>query len=418
MNTRVHLATVRHQPKLKMPWLVVIRVHGQRRSKSFPSKRAAVKYQTELNKCVLRGDEFDPGTGQPASWADAPTKEPTVCELALEIVAEKWPDLRAMSRRTRVEGLAHVIAATSGRDRREVYTVACRALVPNAELSLHEQDLWRSVMQTSPSAVMLDYPALRAVLATNLDGSAAVATTRTKRSQALGQVIKKATGHYPAQETTRSTRTSVAQTVSPVVIGTVAEILCVIAQVPYSGVRRALLLMLYAGLRPSEAIALRWEYVSEDVITVAENCPVAGTRFTDSEERADIQPPKWRRDDQARNVPIVSALRVLLDEWRKEDGGVGLVCRNSDGNRMVSNDLSNSWRPARAEVGADWPAKRLGTPYTLRHSHASIALNAGVPIPELAARLGHSSYQLLRTYAAVITLDRQRWTDVMSRAFQ
>ena len=418
MNTSVNLATLRKNPKLPKPWLVVIRVHGKKRSKSFPAKRAAVRYQTELNNAVIRGDEFDPKTGQPVAWSDAPSQDPTVCDIALAIVADKWPMLRATSRRSMVEGLAHVIALTSNGCRRDVYTVACRALAPSTELSLRQANLWKSVTQTSPVATRLNYEELRVALATNLDGSAAVASTRTKRIQALGQVIHRATGQYPDSTAIRTTRTSATHQVSPAVIGTVAEARSVIEGIPFEGVRRALLLMLYAGLRPSEAIALRWEYVSADTITVAENTPSAGSRYTDSQQRADVQPPKWRTDGASRRVPIVEPLRVLLDEWRTEDGGNGLVCRNTDGNRLTTNALSNEWRPARRKAGKDWPEKRLGTPYTLRHSHASIGLNAGVPVPELAARLGHSPQELLRTYAAVVTLHEQRWTDVMSGAFQ
>jgi integrase len=403
---------------LPKPWLVVIRVHGQRRSRSFPSRAAAVKYQTKLNQAVMQGEEFDPATGEPDSWNRTPTLQPRVPDIALAIVADKWPDLRATSRRTMVEGLAHVIAATAGRDRQRVYSLACRALVPNPDLSVRDMSLWRSVTATSPVAATLNYETVRADLAVNLDGTMAGATTRTKRNQALGQVIAKATGHYPTAETTRTTRTSTTHKVSPAVVGTSLEVLSIINLIPFEGVRRALLLMFYAGLRPSEAIALRWEYVSDADITVAENTPVAGARYTDGEDRADIQPPKWRTDGASRRVPIVEPLRALLDQWRSEDGGSGLVCRNSDGNRMVTNDLSNGWRPVRAQVGANWPKSRLSTPYTLRHTHASIALNAGVPVPELAARLGHSPQELLRTYAAVITLHEQRWTDVMSQAFE
>lgn len=418
MTANVNLATVRNRPELPKPWLVVIRVHGQRRSRSFPSRAAAVKHQTKLNQAVMQGEEFDPATGEPESWNQAPTLLPRVPEIALTIVADKWPDLRATSRRSMVEGLAHVIAATAGRDRRRVYSVACRALVPNADLSVRDMNLWRSVTTTSPVAATLNYETVRADLAVNLDGTMAVATTRTKRNQALGQVIAKATGHYPTAETNRTTRTSTTHKVSPAVVGTKLEVLSIINLIPFEGVRRALLLMFYAGLRPSEAIALRWEYVSETDITVAENTPVAGARYTDSEERADVQPPKWRTDGASRRVPIVGPLRVLLDQWRREDGFTGVVCRNSDGNRMVTNNLSNGWRPVRAQVGANWPRSRLSTPYTLRHTHASIALNAGVPVPELAARLGHSPQELLRTYAAVITLHEQRWTEVMSQVFE
>ena len=65
---------------------------------------------------------------------------------------------------------------------------------------------------------------------------------------------------------------------------------------------------------------------------------------------------------------------------------------------------------ARAAAGPDWPVDRLRTPYALRHTHASLALNAGVPIPEMAARLGHAPAMLLSIYADIVATDAARWT--------
>lgn len=67
-------------------------------------------------------------------------------------------------------------------------------------------------------------------------------------------------------------------------------------------------------------------------------------------------------------------------------------------------------------AGAGWPAERLARPYDLRHTHASMALNTGVPIPEIAARLGHSPSLLLDTYADVIAADASRWTGLLGGA--
>jgi len=56
-----------------------------------------------------------------------------------------------------------------------------------------------------------------------------------------------------------------------------------------------------------------------------------------------------------------------------------------DGNDFIaSNEWSKIWIPAREAVGVDV------TPYQLRHSHASLLLAHGVPLPDVQARLGHN----------------------------
>jgi integrase len=48
--------------------------------------------------------------------------------------------------------------------------------------------------------------------------------------------------------------------------------------------------------------------------------------------------------------------------------------------------------------------------HDLRHSHGSLLLAAGVSIPVVAARLGHSPDVLLRTYAHAIETHEERKT--------
>ncbi|MBO2462396.1 tyrosine-type recombinase/integrase [Actinomadura violacea] len=56
-----------------------------------------------------------------------------------------------------------------------------------------------------------------------------------------------------------------------------------------------------------------------------------------------------------------------------------------DGNDyLASSEWSTLWIPARRAVGVDM------TPYQLRHSHASLLLAHGVPLPDVQARLGHN----------------------------
>ena len=68
---RAHLATVQHRPRKALPYVVVVRVGNSRRSTSFAVKRAALAHQARLNAAVNAGEDFDPRTGEPVSWATA-----------------------------------------------------------------------------------------------------------------------------------------------------------------------------------------------------------------------------------------------------------------------------------------------------------------------------------------------------------
>ncbi len=273
--------------------------------------------------------------------------------------------------------------------------------------------------QTSPSAASVDYNAVLPTLAKSLDGKAAAPATSRRWKGALGRIIEEATGVRPqAPRKARGTRNKVAEVISPARIGTVKEALRIIRKVKSPGMRLLLQLMLYAGLRPSEALALRWQYVNleEGVLYVTENSPTVPCQYSDSGTRADVQPPKWRTDHASRRVPLVPELVEILRAARPRHDATGLVCRNRNGKQFATNDVSKAWSKPREKEGASWGDERLGIPYDLRHTHASIALSAGVPVKELAERLGHAPEELLRTYAAVVPRDEPRWTSVMAAA--
>lgn len=410
---RAQLATVRHRPGKKQPWLVTVRIGTVRRQTSHPSKTAATRYAARLNAAVNAGADFDPTTGEPVvSAADRPD---TVATAAVGLVAAKWPGLRAPSRRALVESCAHVLAACAGRNRADVYRVAVLAL-PGADLSPSDKDLWRSVQQTSPPVARLDMPTVCAVLATNLDGTTAATTTVRRRRQALSQTVEQATGARPVLPAgVRGTRALTSARVKPARVGSLADAITVIDQVPTVGAQVGFALALYAGLRPAEVCGLRWQHVdlAAGVLTVCETLPGGGAAYTDGGGASDTQPPKWRGDGAARTVPLVAPLAQVLAAVGPARGPVAAT-RN--GTPYSTSQLGVLWARARAAVGPGWPADRLARPYDLRHTHATLALNAGVPIPEMAARLGHSPSMLLDTYADVVTADAGRWTSVLGAA--
>ena len=79
----------------------------------------------------------------------------------------------------------------------------------------------------------------------------------------------------------------------------------------------------------------------------------------------------------------------------------GLLFPRTDNAPWKVHDYKNwtrrVWHAAREAAGVD-PMP----PYDLRHAYASLQIRAGVSIPELAERLGHSPQMTVSTYTHVI----------------
>jgi integrase len=150
-------------------------------------------------------------------------------------------------------------------------------------------------------------------------------------------------------------------------------------------------LIAYAGLRPSEALGLRWHHVRKNTLLV-EGGVVLG------EERDET------KTDRARTVRLLDPLARDLAEWRMRSGRPTegtLVFSRPDGDPWRDHDYRN-WRkrrfaPAAATAGVDRPR-----PYDLRHSFVSLLIHEGVSIVDVARQAGHSPAVCLRTYAHVI----------------
>ncbi|HAM21042.1 MAG TPA: hypothetical protein DCQ04_01995 [Actinobacteria bacterium] len=409
----------------KNSWRVRWRVDGRARTKHFPTKTAALAFLSKVNSARTSGRDFDDDTGAPILKSTLVKAGPTFAEAAQEIVRTSWDSLLGTSRHGLVAGLSQVISVTCSAniDRSTIYAAAF-AQLSGVELDRTTTDTWRRVEQTSLPIRSVDSAAVAQIVAQisrNLDGSRAAPATVARRRSPLVKLL--AAGFdgsgmpSPALPTRpRGTKHAVTDQVSPSRIGTAAEAAQVIGKVSVPGFRMAFWLMLYAGLRPAEAIGLRWSGVDVDArrLIISETTPHAGKAFTDSGKDFDVQQPKWRPLRSSRMVPMIDPLAELL----AESGPSGqLVCMTSRQTHIGSSDLGHTWKRARNKFD-NWAQAKLSVPYDLRHTHASISLNAGVPVRELAERLGHAPSQLLDTYADVVVADEGRWTDAIGTAFE
>jgi integrase len=149
-------------------------------------------------------------------------------------------------------------------------------------------------------------------------------------------------------------------------------------------------LLAYAGLRPQEALALRWGDVRERTLLV--------------EKAADGQGGvKTTKTGQARTVRLLAPLASDLTEWRRsldQADDDALLFPNGSGG--IWNDPAwqtwhrDAWAPACRAVGLEG-----ARPYDLRHSFVSLLIHEGRSVVEVARQAGHSPTMTLDVYAHV-----------------
>ena len=146
----------------------------------------------------------------------------------------------------------------------------------------------------------------------------------------------------------------------------------------------------YSGLRPSEALALRWEDVRERTILVQRAIVLGGEDDT--------------KTTQHRTVRLLAPLKLDLAEWRLASGrpdGDTLVFPGHDGGPW-SVAAYASWRRRAFNRALAQASIAHTTPYALRHSYASLLLHEGRSVIYVARQLGHDARLTLTRYGHVV----------------
>ena len=174
------------------------------------------------------------------------------------------------------------------------------------------------------------------------------------------------------------------------------------------------LLLATCGLRPSEALALKWEDFD----------PVAGTLRV---ERALTRPRKgggWsfedvKRPSSRRTIQLPAAAVQALKEHRKRQAAErlfhgpewqdhGLIFTTSIGTPLDVTNLNRAFK--RLLKAAGLPDMRL---YDLRHTTATLLVAAGTHPRVAAEMLGHSPDVFMNTYSHVLPGLRKEAADRM-----
>jgi integrase len=140
----------------------------------------------------------------------------------------------------------------------------------------------------------------------------------------------------------------------------------------------------YAGLRPQEARALRWGDVAERTIRIERAAAGATIKATKTEE--------------LRTVRLLMPLAKDLASLRATPGDDDLVFPSPNGLLMSDGDWRNwrkrVFRPVAAALGVGG-----SRPYDLRHSFASLLIDQGASVVEVARQMGNAPSVTLDTYA-------------------
>jgi integrase len=139
--------------------------------------------------------------------------------------------------------------------------------------------------------------------------------------------------------------------------------------------------MAYAGLRPEEALPLRWSDLGRTI--------VVSRTWTHGELR------ERTKTGRIRAVEIVAPLAADLESIRPKAGSPDEWVFPSPTGLLL--DLHN-WRermfkPAARTAGVE------ATPYDLRHTYVSLLIHEGRSVPYVAAMAGHSPRMCLERYA-------------------
>lgn len=156
------------------------------------------------------------------------------------------------------------------------------------------------------------------------------------------------------------------------------------------------LFMFFTGMRPEEAIALRWSDVDFKHATIR----VQRVRTFKGSERDGSKTHTERDVDltpqAVEALTLMKSHTFMKKQDRQEDTAADIFMNPITGKPWHDerSQRDTYWRPSLKRLGIRWRSA-----YNTRHTFATAALMAGVPPAYLADQLGHSLQMLLTKYA-------------------
>jgi integrase len=427
---KVQIHGIQHRApsaKVRKRWVVRWKVDGRAHSKAFATSNEANRYRSLLVAAHHRLERFDRPSGEPESWR--PRADPTqVHAWCRRWIAEQWNEWQPRTRTSAMEALARFVAlAVADGAPPPPYALRkhlVRTFAPGAEIDpLDECEEW--LARWSLTLNDLDRSRLGEVdrrLGVG-DGGQVLSPSSASRFRKVARAcVRRAVelevlgaDPWPPAPKGRSRRkvARVRRSVDVRALPDPETMLRVIDAIPShqpsSRMYQVMVaVMYYAGLRPSEVIMLR---------PSALHLPNDGWGRIDVRE-ADIsfdEPGEPKTGE--RTVPIPEDLVAILRDWidTKQIGGHELLFRTRTDRRPTHSNWARTWQQALRQTG-----HRSLRVYDIRHAAATTWLAAGVPLGEVARRMGHSVETLVSTYVGALTGDEtianQRIDELLAKA--
>lgn len=423
-------------------WLVA----GNEFSKWFTTHALADNHRSGILQAMRQGEAFDTQTGLPES-VDREQRSVTWFDLACRFVDMKWPHLAAKSRMSIADALATVtpviVTTTRGMpDQRDLRAALYgwafnRDRRNTTELGEGQAAAISWIRANSLKVAALDEKDRRSelirraldALALTMDGKPAAATVVARKRSVFYGVLNYAVelDILPANpvDKVRWKAPKTADQVDRRIVASPAQVRHLLDAVARERPELTAFFacLYYAFLRPAEAAALTIDSCVLPVsgwgrLIVSGSAKRVSAVWTDDGTSVDRRQLKHRARDAVRVIPIppmlVTILRDHLERFgTAEDGRLFQVTwgQRGKGGVVGAKVYGQVWQKARAAAltRAQQASPLAGRPYDLRHGGVTLALNAGVPAPEVASRAGHSVEVLWRVYAGCIYGHEQLW---------
>ena len=176
-------------------------------------------------------------------------------------------------------------------------------------------------------------------------------------------------------------------------------------------------LLISTGCRLGEATGLRWSDVDWDLGTIRIRRNVQRIRG-----EFEVTNPKTTAGERTVAVPMVALDALRKHQARQETERLTAAQIWQDGAWIFTARNGAPLNPSVAQHAVRRMAERPGlpkvTPHLLRHLHASILIDDGVPITAVAARLGHANPGVTQSiYAHRLRGTDTRAADAIDRLF-
>lgn len=162
---------------------------------------------------------------------------------------------------------------------------------------------------------------------------------------------------------------------------------------------------LASGCRMGELLALTPDDITHDAITI-------NKALVESKGKIYLVPPKT--DAGYRSVTLPASLMATLQYEASKHQHDEYIFKNTKGNPCRTSNIDKTWKTILRY--ANVPYRKF---HCLRHTHATMLLGAGVPVVEVAKRLGHSRpSHTLNLYGHAIPGYDKKFPELVSQIFK